>query len=123
MRDEYSDYYEDEVRLEDRKKKRRERAENSKFHLPPTVIHLMVLASIGVLLLGLLWATAGGPVLEKTLQALAAPLGLLWLGLFAVTYFCLLNRLGFPALVSFCCWAMLTSVSYTHLTLPTTPYV
>ena len=108
MRDEYADYYEDEVRLEDRKKKRREKAENSKFQLPPTAIHLMVLASIGILLLGLLWATAGGPVLEKTLQALAAPLGILWLGLFAVTYFCLLNRLGFPALVSFSCWALLT---------------
>ena len=105
--DDYSEYYDEEVQLDGRRTKR-EREPSTKLQLPPWLVHLMILACVGLLLLGLLWATAGGPVLEKTLQALVAPLGLVWLGLFTVTYFCLLNKLGFPAFVSFACWIVLT---------------
>jgi len=107
-RDDYSGYYEDEVELANRKKRQRKDDSDGKFQLPMTVVHLMILGSIGLLLLGLVWAVAGGPVLEKTLQAVVAPLGLIWIGLFTVTYFCLLHKQGFAALVSFACWILLT---------------
>ena len=105
--DDYSDYYEEEVPLQERRKKK-PRDPNAGLSLPPAMVHLMILASVGLVLLGLVWMTAGGPVLEKTLQALVAPAGLVWMGLFTVTYFCLLNRQGFPAFLSFACWMLLT---------------
>ncbi len=105
MRDEYSEYYEDEVRLEERRKKR---DNTGKFQLPFSFIHLLIIACIGLLLLGLVWATGGGVVLEKTLQALVAPIGMIWIGLFLSTYFCLLYKQAFPAAISFASWILLT---------------
>lgn len=104
--DEYADYYEDDTPQPKRRKKQRD--PESRLQLPPSLVHLLILAAVGLILLGLVWVTAGGPVLEKTLQALMAPLGLLWFGLFLVTYFCLLRKQGFPAFISFVCWMLLT---------------
>ena len=108
-KDEYAGYFdEDQGPLAGRDRRRRPREPNQGIQLPAWSTHLVILAAAAAALLGLIWLTAGTPMLEKTLQALVAPTGLLWMGLFLVTYFCLLYRAGFPALVSFGCWVLLT---------------
>jgi uncharacterized SAM-binding protein YcdF (DUF218 family) len=52
---------------------------------------------------------AGQPMLEKTLKALAAPVGLVWMALFLVTWFSLLRRQGVVAAIAFCSWLLLTA--------------
>ena len=47
-------------------------------------------------------------MLEKMMTELAMPVGLVWLVLMVMIYFCLLLRQAWPALVGFACWLILT---------------
>jgi uncharacterized SAM-binding protein YcdF (DUF218 family) len=107
QRDEYAGYFDDHEGPT-RERARKPRDPGDGIQMPSWVLHLGILAGIALLLLGLVRFTAGGPAMEKTLQALAAPTGLLWIGLFLVTYFCLLYRAGFPAFLAGVCWLLLT---------------
>ena len=107
QRDEYADYYDEEA-SPSRPSRAAKKEPQDGITLPAWSLHLLVMGVVATLLLGLIGLTAGRFTLEKTLQALLAPAGLLWVGLFLCTYFCLLNRQGFPAFLSFLCWLLLT---------------
>ena len=107
QRDEYADYFDEEA-SPSRPNRTSKNESQDGVTLPAWSLHLFIMGVAAALLLGLIWLTAGRFTLEKTLQALLAPAGLLWVGLFLCTYFCLLNRQGFPAFLSFLCWLLLT---------------
>jgi len=107
QRDEYADYYDEEA-IPNRTNQAAKKERQDRITLPAWSLHLFIMGLVGAVLLGLIGLTAGRFTLEKTLQALIAPAGLLWVGLFLCTYFCLLNRQGFPALLAFLCWLLLT---------------
>lgn len=70
--------------------------------------HALFLGLCGSLAVGA--AGAGGKtMLEKSLTDLASPIGLLWLMLMLMVYFCLVHRQAWPATVGFCCWLVLTA--------------
>ncbi len=102
--DEYADYYDESVR----EPARRKREPGSGLSLPPGALHLLILLVVGAVFLGLLWLIGDKQMFEKTAQALVAPAGLLWLGLFLVVYFNLLRKQGWVALLAFGCWMLLT---------------
>ena len=106
QKDEYADYFDEESSPQPTRKSSEDRQE--KVTLPAWSLHLAIIGVVAVLLLSLIGLTAGRTTLEKTLQALLAPAGLLWMGLFLTTYFSLLNRQGFPAFLAFSCWILLS---------------
>ncbi len=106
QKDAYADYYDEEASPNQDRTRPQDRQE--KVSLPAWSLHLVIIGIVVALLLGLIGLTAGRTTLEKTVQALLAPAGLLWMGLFLVTYFSLLNRQGFPAFLSFSCWILLS---------------
>ncbi|MGI9517480.1 MAG: YdcF family protein [Pirellulaceae bacterium] len=103
-RDEYADYYDESVR----EPARRKRVPGTRLSLPPAALHLFVLLVVGALLLGFLRLVTDQLMFEKTLQALVAPVGLVWLGLFLIAYFSLLRKQGLVALLAVGCWLLLT---------------
>lgn len=70
--------------------------------------HMLTLMFVGAVFLGIAGMLGGPTMLEKMLTDLAMPTGLVWLTLLVMTYFCLLTRQAWPALVGFACWLVLT---------------
>lgn len=96
--DEYDEYYAQDRRAESAKKPGR-------FRFIP---HMLLLAFLGALFVGAAGLVSGPTMVEKLLTALATPVGLVWLGLIVLVYFCILNRQSWPAITGFGCWLVLT---------------
>jgi uncharacterized SAM-binding protein YcdF (DUF218 family) len=96
--DQYDEYYAQDRRAEPAKKPGRLRF----------IPHLFLLAFLGALFVGGAGLVSGPTMVEKLLTALATPVGLVWLGLIVLVYFCMLNRQSWPALIGFGCWLVLT---------------
>ena len=78
---------------------------------PPTswyVQRLFFFALIVVGGIGVAAAIYGQSMAEKSVTALLQPIGLVWLGLSLVVYFCLLWRRYIAAATCFVCWLVLT---------------
>lgn len=96
--DEYDEYYAQDRRVERPQKPGRLRI----------VPHLLLLGFIGALFVGGAGLVSGPTMVEKLLTALATPLGVVWISLIVLVYFCLLSRQAWPAVAGFCCWLILT---------------
>lgn len=96
--DEYDEYYAQDRRAEPAKKPGRLRF----------IPHLLLLMFLGALFMGGAGLVSGPTMVEKLLTALATPVGLTWLGLITLIYFCVLNRQNWPAIAGFFCWLILT---------------
>ena len=96
--DQYDEYYAQDRRAEPGK-------EPGKLRFVP---HLLLLGFCGALFVGAAGVVSGAAMVEKLLTALATPVGVLWLGLITMVYFCLLLRQAWPALIGFFCWLVLT---------------
>lgn len=70
--------------------------------------HLLALTAIGGLIIGTAGMASGQTLVEKILTELANPLGLVWMLLMLLSYFSFLMRQIWPAMVSLCCWLLLT---------------
>ena len=99
--DDFSDYYDDDREPESGPSRRRRSVGN---FLP----HLLVLSVLAAIFLVAIWLVAGRPMLEKTIQSLIAPVGIVWLGLFFVFYLSALWRVRGPALISLALWILLS---------------
>jgi len=96
--DQYDEYYAQDRRAEPGKEPGRLRF----------IPHLLLLGFCGALFVGAAGVISGPTMVEKLLTALASPVGILWLGLIAMVYFCLLLRQAWPALIGLFCWLVLT---------------
>lgn len=96
--DQYDEYYAQDRRAEPAKAPGR-------FRFIP---HLLLLVFLGALFVGGVGLVSGPTMVEKLLTSLAMPVGLVWLGLVVLVYFCVLNRQTWPALAGFTCWLILT---------------
>ncbi len=96
--DEYDEYYAQDRRAEPAKKPGR-------FRFVP---HVFLLIFLGSLFVGGAGLVSGPAMVEKLLTAMATPVGLVWLGLIGLVYFCILNRQAWPAVTGFGCWLILT---------------
>ena len=70
--------------------------------------HFVCLGILLALCLLLVRLVAGQPMFEKSLKALIAPVGIVWMLLFLVTWFSLLCRRGGIAFISITAWLVLT---------------
>ena len=96
--DEYDEYYAQDRRAEPGKEPGRLR------YIP----HLLLLGFCGALFVGAAGVISGPTMVEKLLTGFVSPVGILWLGLITMVYFCLLLRQAWPALIGFFCWMVLT---------------
>jgi uncharacterized SAM-binding protein YcdF (DUF218 family) len=96
--DEYDEYYAQDRRLERTRKPGRLRV------LP----HLLLLGFVGSLFVGGVGLVSGPTMVEKLLTAMATPVGVVWIILMVLVYFCLLSRQAWPAIAGFICWLILT---------------
>jgi uncharacterized SAM-binding protein YcdF (DUF218 family) len=96
--DEYDEYYTRDQRVEPGKQPTQLRF----------IPHILLLGFIGSLFVGAAGLVSGPTMVEKLLTALASPVGLVWLGLLVMIYFCAMTRLTWPAIAGFICWLMLT---------------
>ena len=96
--DDYDEYYAQDRRAEPKKDPGRLRF----------VPHALLLAFVGAMFVVAVGLVSGATMVEKLLISLATPVGVVWLGLIAMVYFCLLMRQGWPAIVGFFCWLVLT---------------
>ncbi len=71
-------------------------------------LHILALAFVAAIFVGSVGVVSGQRMFEKTLTAIASPVGLLWVMLMVMIYFCLLLRQSWPATVGFLCWLNLT---------------
>ena len=69
--------------------------------------HLLVILICGILFVSAAGIVGGQFAFEKTLLAMAQPVGLIWLGLMILIYFALLFRQTFPAIIGIVLWAIL----------------
>ncbi len=99
--DEFADYYDESTREP-------VRSPATKPSQPSWAKHVWLIAVCGCLLLAAIWLIAGTAMLEKTLQALVAPCGLLWLGLLLCTYMALVGKNAFVFVVALLSWLVLT---------------
>ncbi len=96
--DEYDEYYAQDRRAEPKKDLGRLRF----------IPHALLLTFVGGLFVGMVGLVSGPTMVEKLLISLATPVGLVWLSLIAMVYFCLLVKQGWPAVVGFVCWLILS---------------
>ena len=75
---------------------------------PRFILHVLLLGFCGALLLGVTGVVSGPTMVEKALTGLITPIGLVWLALTLLVYFCLIQRQVWPALIGFFCWLTLT---------------
>lgn len=71
-------------------------------------IHFAALATVAGVFLVIVGAVAGGVMIEKTLKSILTPVGLVWLLLTLLVYFCLVFKFGKTAIVAGLCWLLLT---------------
>lgn len=95
---EYDEYY-----AQDRRSERKPRT--GKIRVVP---HLALLGFVGGLFIGGAGVISGPAMAEKLVTSLAMPLGVAWLALMVLVYFCLLSRQPWPAVAGFFCWTVLT---------------
>jgi len=96
--DEYDEYY-----AQDRRVKRARKPGRLRF-----VPHLLLLGFVGGLFIGGAGLVSGPTMVEKLLTSLAMPIGIVWITLMLLVYFCLLSRQAWPAIAGFFCWLILT---------------
>ncbi len=96
--DDYDEYYTQDRRMEPGKK-------TSRFRFLP---HVLLLGFLGALFVGGAGVVSGPTMVEKLMTSLVSPVGLIWIGLMLLIYFCILNRQGWPAFAGFVCWLLLT---------------
>jgi uncharacterized SAM-binding protein YcdF (DUF218 family) len=96
--DEYDEYYAQDRRADPPRKPGRLRV----------VRHILLLGFMGTLFIGSLGLVSGPTMVEKLLSSLAMPVGIVWVLLILLVYFCLLTRQAWPAIAGFCCWLVLT---------------
>lgn len=72
------------------------------------VRHLLWLGLCGALLIGVAGAINGQMMVENLLTCLVAPIGIIWLALTLMIYFCLMLRQFWPALIGCFCWLVMT---------------
>jgi uncharacterized SAM-binding protein YcdF (DUF218 family) len=77
--------------------------------------HFLMLLFGGAIFLGAAGSIGGRGMLEKILTDLAMPLGVVWLALILMVYFCLLTRQAWPAIVGFFCWITLTAAGNSYV--------
>lgn len=70
--------------------------------------HLLLLGFIATVFCVVVGAVAGQTMLEKLLTTLAMPLGVVWMALLVMVYFCLINRQAWPAIIGFLCWVFVS---------------
>lgn len=70
--------------------------------------HSLALTIAGGLIIGSAGLVGGLTLVEKILTELANPLGLVWMLLMLLAYFCFLMRQTWPAIVNLFCWLLLT---------------
>lgn len=75
---------------------------------PRFFAHGLSLVFVGALSLAAVGAISGQTMIEKTLTSLAMPVGVVWLALMVMVYFCLLLKQSWPAIVGTICWLVLT---------------
>lgn len=83
----------------------------SDFNRPPWgwyLFHLGGLLAIAAAGVGLAWGFNGRGMAEKILTALVQPVGLVWIGLTLLVYFCFLQKRTGVVVVSLCGWTLLT---------------
>lgn len=95
---EYDEYYTQDRRTDPKKQSGSLR----------TLSHLLLLGLVGAVFVGGVGVVGGPTMAEKLLTSLAMPLGIVWMGLLVLVYFCLLSRQAWPAIAGFSCWTMLT---------------
>lgn len=93
---EYDEYYTRDIELGGKKVRFR--------YLP----HVLLLGFVGAIFCAVVGVVAGQTMLEKLLTTLAMPLGIVWLALLVMVYFCLINRQAWPAIIGFLCWIFIT---------------
>ncbi len=98
--DEYDEYY-----TRDRQTAPDNRTGVSRIRI---LTHLLALFFVGVLFAGAVGSISGPTMMEKMLTELAMPLGIVWLLLMVMIYFCLLTRQAWPALAGLICWLVLS---------------
>ena len=98
--DEYDEYY-----TRDRQTAQGKRPGVSRIRI---LTHLLALFFVGVLFAGAVGSISGPTMMEKMLTELAMPVGIIWLLLFVMVYFCLLTRQAWPAVVGLICWLFLS---------------
>jgi uncharacterized SAM-binding protein YcdF (DUF218 family) len=96
--DEYDEYYAQDRRVERPRKRGR-------LQFFP---HVLLLGFVGALFVGGVGLVSGPAMVERLLVALAMPIGIVWILLILLVYFCLLSRQAWPAIAGFCCWLILT---------------
>ena len=96
--DEYDEYYAQDRRAE------RGKAPGKLRFLP----HVLLLGFFAALSLGGAGLVSGPTMVEKLLTELATPVGVVWLGLIGLVYFCVLLRQTWPAVLGFLLWLTLT---------------
>lgn len=108
--DDFSDYFEEATETARRERNRRERTPDRPpgSALESGLAHTIVLGLIGGLLLFLVRTIGGQTLFEKTLKALVAPVGLVWVFLFIALWHGLLARKGKLALACGSAWLLLT---------------
>jgi uncharacterized SAM-binding protein YcdF (DUF218 family) len=98
--DDYDDYYAQDRRLGSDGKPRKN---GLRFFA-----HGLTLLFAGTLFLAAVGMVNGQTMVEKMVTELAMPIGIVWLALLALVYFCLLTKQAWPAVVGFFCWLILT---------------
>lgn len=72
------------------------------------VSHTLLLGFAGALFVGAAGLISGPAMAEKLLTALASFVGIAWIGLILLVYFCLISKQAWPAVAGFFCWLALT---------------
>ena len=98
--DDYDDYYAQDRRLGSDGKPRKN---GLRFFA-----HSLTLVFVGAIFLAAVGTVNGQTMVEKMVTELAMPIGIVWLALMVMVYFCLLTKQAWPAFVGFVCWLILT---------------
>ncbi len=76
---------------------------------PSVMIHLAILAVLGISAIGIVWGAAGRTMAEKTLKELVAPVGLVWILLGMGVWFSFVWRRAGSAVLLLLVWGILTA--------------
>ncbi len=85
--------------------------------------HLLGMLFTGVIFLAAVRFAGGQMLFEKTLTSLAAPCGLLWLGLLVLVYFSFLFKYRGAAIMALLCWLFLSLAGNSFVANSLTRYV
>lgn len=75
---------------------------------PLVWVHLSVQFLLAAVVVGLVWATSGRDMAEKTVKALLTPIGLVWMLVSVGIWFSVLHRRGLSALLLIVVWTVLS---------------